>query len=186
MRAVDQPIAALLFEDGFDAIKPVWNFGKGDWKVEDGTVRGAERAEDHHQAGLAHTVKFRDGAARLVFKFDGAKAIEMALIKKDEAGARIHVGRISFTPEAIRIYAQTGMGPTTKYMLIAETPAKFVAGKWSTALIEFVGDELAVQLDTREDARGKDPLLAVEKASLTLTVGGTSGVFNDFKLWAAA
>ncbi len=178
---ISQP-GALLFLDEFNVMKPVWNSGKGDWKFEEGIARGAERAADHHKAGLAHNVKFRDGVIRLVFKFDGAKAIEAALIKTNDAKEREHVARISFGLDSIKLYAQTGMGLTTKNNLIADKPVKFVAGKWHTALIEFVGGELVVQVDTGEVARGKDELLNVDKSSLSLSVAGKAGVFDDLKL----
>lgn len=180
---ISQP-GALLFADEFTALKPVWGYGKGDWKVEDGNVRGAERAEDHHKAGLAHNVKFRDGLIRFVFKFDGAKAIEVALIKTEDK-ERIHVGRISFNSDSIKLYAQTGMGPTTTNKVIAETPVKFVVGKSNTALIELIGNELVVQLDTGEVARARHELFAAEKTQVTVSIAGSTGVFEDLKLWSA-
>ena len=175
----------LLFADDFNALKPVWGVGKGDWKIVDGTARGGERPEDKHKAGIGHKEKLRDCVIRLVFALDGAKSVEISLIKLDAAGEREHVCRVAFGAESLKLYAQTGMGQTTKNILIGEQPMKLVPGQRYTALVECVGNRLVAQVSNGAVARGTSDVLAGEKESLNLTVNGTTGVFDEVKVWNA-
>lgn len=175
----------LLFADDFNALKPVWGVGKGDWKIVDGTARGAERPDDKHKAGIGHKEKLRDCVIRLVFALDGAKSVEVSLIKLDAAREREHVCRVAFGAESLKLYAQTGMGKTTKNILIGERPMKLVPGQRYTALVECVGNRLVAQVDNGAVARGTHDVLASEKESLNLTVNGATGVFDEVKVWNA-
>ena len=175
----------LVFADDFNALKPVWGVGKGDWKIVDGTARGGERPEDKHKAGIGHKEKLRDCVIRLVFALDGAKSVEISLIKLDAAGEREHVCRVAFGAESLKLYAQTGMGQTTKNILIGEQPMKLVPGQRYTALVECVGNRLVAQVSNGAVARGTSDVLVGEKESLNLTVNGTTGVFDEVKVWNA-
>lgn len=177
---------ALLFAEEFNERKPSWTSGHGDWKIEDGTIRGAETKEQKHKAALAQNVKFRDCVIRLVFKFDGARAIDVSFVKPSRETQREHVCRLSMSLDSLKLYAQTGMAKTTKNILIAEKPLRLVGGRTYVVLIEAVGSEFVAQLDTGDVVRGSHELLAVEKTSLNLGISGSSGVIDDLKLWSAA
>ena len=174
----------LVFSDDFTDLKN-WNVGHGDWKIVDGQVRGATIPEQKHGADIGHRQIFRDGIIQLVFQFDGSRTIDLNLIKNDRAGKREHVGKVSFSLESMKLLAQTGIGPTTKNIVIAEKPIQLTAGKWHTVLIEMIGGEMAVQLDTGESVRARHELLGVEKVSFTLATNGSGARFDEIKLWKA-
>lgn len=175
----------LIFGEEFNDFGPKWHAGHGDWTFAEGHVRGATRASDHHGADYAHPQKFRDAICQLVFKFDGSKTIDFNLIKNDSAGKREHVGKIFWTTDSMKLVAQTGIGPTTKNITLVEKPAKLADGQWHTALVEMVGDEIAVQLDTGDTLRAKHELFDVEKTGVTVATNGVAALFDDFKLWKA-
>ena len=175
----------LIFAEEFDAFGAKWHAGHGDWTFEAGHARGASRAADHHGADYARNQKYRDAIFQLVFKFDGSKTIDLNLIKSDSAGKREHVGKVIWTTSSMKLLAQTGIGPTTKNTTVAEKPAKLADGQWHTALIEVIGDEIAVQLDTGDTARAKHEMFDVDKSGLTLSLNGAAGLFDDLKVWKA-
>lgn len=175
----------LIFADDFTDLKK-WHVGHGDWKSVDGHARGATIAEQHHGGDIGHNERFRDGIIQLVFQFDGSRTIDVNLIKSDSAGKREHVGKVSLALDSMKLIAQTGIGPTTKNIVIAEQPLKLTTRQWHTVLIEMIGTEMAVQLDTGEMMRARHELLGAEKVSFTLATNGSGAVFDEFKFWKAA
>ena len=174
----------LIFADDFTDLKK-WHVGHGDWKSVDGHVRGATIPEQYHGGDIGHNQRFRDGIIQVVFQFDGSRTIDVNLIKNDSAGKREHVGKVSLALDSMKLLAQTGIGPTTKNIVIEEKAIKLTAGQWHAVLIEMIGTEMAVQLDTGEMIRARHELLGAEKVSFTLATNGTGAVFDEFKFWKA-
>ncbi len=180
-----QPDGLLLVET-FAASSAKWHAGHGDWTFVDGHARGAERAADHHGADLGHSQLYRDAIFQLVFKFEGSHTIDVNFVKNDAGGKCEHVGRVTFTPTALKLLAQTDIGPTTKNIPLVEKPASLADDRWHTALIEIMGDEIAVQLDGGETGRARHEIFAVDKTGVTLATNGVAAAFDELSCWKAA
>ncbi len=65
-------------------------------------------------------------------------------------------------------------------------PTKLEAGKWYNLVVETVGEEMRVTLDSKPVAYLKSPGIGhVTKSKLEFGVGGKDGLFTDLKVWNA-
>ena len=69
----------------------------------------------------------------------------------------------------------------------ATYPMKLEAGKWYLLGIETVGEEMRVTIDGKPAAYLKSPGIGhATKSKIEFGVGGSTGWFDDLKVWNAA
>jgi len=172
-------ITEQTFDSG-DLAKP-WTVAKGDWKIADGAIVGAEKAEDKHAAVLALAQPNHDSLIRFSLQLDGAKSFALSLNH-----AKGHLFRVAITKDSISINKDRDKNdPQSKGGVLGKADAKFEPGQWVTLLVEIKGTKVAVQTDTGAKAEGSDPSLDVEKTGYRFVTTGASVRIDDLKVWSA-
>ena len=82
-----------------------WKVGVGDWKLEDGLLKGAEIPADKHAAALRRVVETENAVYELKFRFTGAaKAFHFGFDPaKGELKKKGHLFSVIVTPESWKI-----------------------------------------------------------------------------------
>jgi len=188
--AADALPKTLLTERGKELIsddfskqpdKPDWKIAKGKWVIADGALKCAEIKSDNHGGNMRRTLAFKDAVFQFDFKFDGAKALSFSI-----NDAKEHVCRAVFNPTGFRAqkddHDHDGPDKAAPFALKA---VKLNDGQWHTAVVEILGDTMAVTLDGKETSFGSNDLIATQKANFGFTVGGESAFYRNLKIWEA-
>lgn len=173
----------LLFHDKLDQQpdKKEWRQGPGDWKIENGALKGSERAADMHGAVLRHPMKFQDAIIRYEFQLNGTKATTLSV-----NDAKEHVCRVLLRPNGFsaRKDDHDHQGPDKAVDFETKT-VKISTGEWHTLVVELRGPEMVATLDGQHTAFGAHELLNCEKANFGFTVSGDSASFRNVQVWEA-
>lgn len=170
----------LMLEDALAKIDKPWTANKGDWAPCDGGVKGVERASDKHAAVIRRPLAFTDAVIEFSFRLDGAKGISFSV-----NAAKGHLCRLSISPESFQARKDDSdhAGPD-KGIPFPAAKGSLADGKWHSALIELVGEQMVCQIDGAV-SRGTAPALATPKANVGFTVSGQGACFKDLKVWKA-
>jgi hypothetical protein len=173
----------LVFSDDFpgNALDKGWTTPKGTWTVEDGMLKGVEKAEDHHAAVVRHELKIHNLIAEFSFRFDGGKTLAFSL--NNQKG---HVCRVAITPTMISL-AKDKPNPNSpeKGEAIAKEKTDLKSGEWHTMLVTVCGKHMAVSLDGKHLAGGENEGVDVEKTSFGFPVLGDGASIKQVKIWDA-
>jgi hypothetical protein len=134
----------LLFQDKFDQQpdKKDWRYGPGDWKIESGSLQGAERPADMHGAVLRHAMKFRDAILRYEFQLNGATATTLSV-----NDAKEHVCRVLLRPNGITARKDDHDHKGPDMSVDFETKqVKIGKGEWHVLVVELKGAEMVATL----------------------------------------
>ena len=157
-----------------------WHKGQGDWKLEDGQLRGAEVPADKHHAYASRKIADTNVVIQFTFKLDGAGWCGGFFDGKE------HVAALSLGADTFRIRRMSGIGPTSKSTEIDSNKLKLNDGAWHTAVWEIYGDEMVATIDDNAMALAKAEGLSMERQHLELnTAGGGAALFKDVKVWKA-
>jgi hypothetical protein len=172
----------LLWEEKFEGSEfpKDWYKGKGNWVVENGSLKGAELPADAHQAYTSRKVTEINAIIQFSFKLDGAKGMGAFFDGKE------HVSALSFGPDAFSIRKMSGIGPTTKSSEIDSTKMKLNDGAWHSVVWEIYGDEMVAAIDDQQMVLAKADGLSSDRSHLELNTGGGQwALFKDVKVWKA-
>ena len=172
----------LLWEERFEGseLPKDWNKGKGNWVVENGTLKGAELPADAHHAYSSRKVTDANSIIQFSFKLDGAKWMGGFFDGKE------HVSALSLNPDSFAIKKMSGIGPTSKSTEIDTTRTKLNDGAWHTVVWEVYGDEMVATIDDKEMVLAKAEGLSSDRSHLELNTGGGQwALFKDVKVWKA-
>jgi hypothetical protein len=186
------------------------------FEFENGVLKGTQtRAKEEtvngkvitaHAAVHGLEVPTRDSVVEAKIKFDGATMIDVEFDDRQYKGAHYgHLCRAQVRLNGVTliderdgnmrndIYAMNKdpqKKEERKKLLVGRQvtfPAKLEPGKWYTLVVETVGDEMRVTIDGKPAGYLKSSGIAHEtKSKIELGVGGTSGSFDDIKVWNAA
>jgi hypothetical protein len=157
-----------------------WHKGQGDWKVEEGLLRGAEKPADKHHAYASRKVAEPNAILQFAFKLDGAAWLGGFFDGKE------HVAALQLSADTFRVRRMSGIGPTTKSTEIDSTKHKLNDGAWHTVVWEIYGDEMVATVDDTAMVLARAEGLSLERKHLELnTGGGPSALFKDVKVWKA-
>lgn len=173
---------ALLWHETFagTAWPKDWHKGQGEWKLEDGQLRGAEVPADKHHAYASRKVAEKNVVIQFTFKLDGAGWLGGFFDGKE------HVAALSLGAEAFRIRRMSGIGPTSKSTEIDSAKLKLNDGAWHTVVWEIHGEEMVATVDDSAMVLARAGGLSMERLHLELnTAGGGSALFKDVKVWKA-
>lgn len=173
----------LLFSDDFagDAPKPEWGQLKGKWAVANGALRGSEVETDNHAAVTRNRFDYRNAVFQFTFKLDGCKTASLSLNNQEG-----HVGRVILTPKDFTVQRDKPNKKTdAKAAKLDTQEAKLGDGQWHTLVVEVVGDRMLAKLDDKIVAFGEHAGLDVEKKDFGFTVGGSSLLVKNVRVWEA-
>jgi hypothetical protein len=172
----------LLSEDfPSNALDKAWTTPKGTWTVEDGVLKGVEKAEDHHPAVVRHLLKAHDLIGEFSFRFNGSKLLGFSL--NNQKG---HVCRVSITPAMISLQKdKPNEKSTEKGEVLAKEKVDLKPGEWHTMLVTICGKEMSVQLDGKQLASGANDAVDVDKTSLAFPTAGAGASIKQVRVWEA-
>jgi hypothetical protein len=171
----------VLYQNKFDTSpEATWQAAKGDWKIANGVLRGAELVADKHGAVIRLQEQIPDFVIDTEFKFEGGKSISLSI-----NAVKDHMARILITPKAVTIRKDDNDhdGPD-KVVVFAVFPIDWQNGTWHRIHLEMVDDTLLAKVDDLV-AWGSAPLFKEQKANPGLTVAGQSADFRNFSIHAA-
>ena len=172
----------LLSEDfPGSALDKAWLTPKGTWTVEDGVLKGVEKAEDHHPAVVRHTLMAHNLIGEFSFRFDGGKALGFSL--NNQKG---HVCRVTITPMLITLQKdKPNEKSTEKGEVIAKEKVNLQSGEWHAMVVTVCGKDMSVVLDGKDLASGSNDAVDADKTSLGFPIAGAGASIKQVRIWEA-
>jgi hypothetical protein len=173
----------ILLSEDFpgSALDKAWATPKGTWQVEDGVLKGVEKAEDNHPAVVRHELKTHDLIGEFAFRFDGGKMLGFSL--NNQKG---HVCRVTITPALITLQKdKPSKDSADKPAMLAKEKVELRPGEWHTMLVIVCGKEMAVTLDGKQLASGSNDGVDVDKTSLAFPTTGDGTSIKQVRVWEA-
>jgi hypothetical protein len=195
----------LLFSDDFERT------GLGKWKViipgfqvADGALVATQDRADHGSVGRVY-LPMKDVILSFRFKLDGSPRFNVVFDDKNHKDSHAgHICRVAFAGKQIRLGDdKEGIMRNDIFAMRRDPKRKAAAdkllkgrgsnvkadlkqGRWYSATIEIVGDQMRVSLDGKAIGWLKSPGLAhPTKESVHFTVNGKRTLFDDVKIWRA-
>jgi len=159
-----------------------------------------------HAAVHGLEIPTRDSVVETKIRFDGATMIDVEFDDRQYKGAHYgHLCRAQVRLNGVTLIDERdgnmrndiyemkkdpARKEEVKKLLAGRSatfPAKLEPGKWYTLVVETVGEEMRVTIDGKPAGYLKSSGIAHEtKSKIELGVQGTSGSFDDLKVWNAA
>jgi len=176
---------ALALEENFDASAELptgFKVAKGDWKIVDGSLIGAELEADHHAAALSFGPKNTDSEIRFRFRLDGADFFHVSLNH-----AKGHLFRVIFDPTTgVSINKDKDKkDPDSKPIKLGARKGPISQGEWHNVVIKISGKNVSAKIDDGQAVDVSHPELATEKTGYRLIVKGSYVAVDDIKISAA-
>ena len=171
----------VLVSDDFTGpeLQQPWKAAKGDWKIANGVLTGAELPADMHAAVIRRPLKFKNAAFEIPFQLNGAKTIHLSI--NDKAG---HLCRVTIDPKGFVLKRDKPNAKSdVKPVVIARHDMTFEKGKWYTLQVELSGTKLTARIGNDHVASGENPDLGGEKLDIGLPVSGQSAAFKYVHGW---
>jgi hypothetical protein len=173
--------AELLFAEEFKASgldTNRWSAAKGEWSLENGSLKGAELAADQHAGVVRCDTPMRDMIVQFDFRFDGGKTFSLSL--NDPSG---HNSRVVVTPTDFIARKDLDKKDFRSFSaVLGECAADLATGR-HTMLVEYCGPEMLARLDDQTFVLGSHPGIDVERNTLGFTVSGDGVFFDNIKVW---
>ena len=158
------------------ALSEKWKAAKGDWKVEDGKLKGAELAADKHAAVISFLAPHTDSKVSFSFQFAGSKDFHLSFNH-----AKGHLFRVTVSESKVVILTDKDKkDPASKSEMLCQKEAAFEQGKSYTMTCETKGETVKVSIAGGLELTGAHPSLALEKTGYRLVVRGDGVLFDDF------
>ncbi len=171
----------LLFAEEFEANgldTNRWSAAKGEWSLENGALKGAELAKDHHAGVVRTDTPLRDMIVQFDFRFDGGNSFSLSL--NDPTG---HNSRVVVTPTDFIARKDLDKRDFRSFSaVLGECAAELASGR-HTMLVEYCGPEMLARLDDRTFVLGSHPGIDVERSTMGFTVSGDGICFDNIKVW---
>lgn len=173
--------APIVNEDfsGADAIAK-WRLGKGLWTVSAGVLKGLEKPEDKHAAGLACQRKYHDAVIHFRFQFAGPASNSATLLLRNQFG---NLCRVIVTPQLLTIQRDRPNLPkdnAEKTQLLGKAAVKLHQRTWYDMTAVVKGTEFAVTLHHHATLKGSHPALDVDKTEIEfMSSGEEAALFDD-------
>ncbi len=174
----------LVVEDSFDRAQLGKGFAavKGDWKIDGGSLTGAEKASDKHAAVLNYARPNTDSIVALRFQFDGASTFHLSFNH-----AKGHLFRVVVNPDGLVLQKDKDKkDPKSKTVSMAKAEGKFESGHWHSMLVEVHGDQVIARTDNGLKVAGSHSDFLTQKPNYRFIVRGKSIKLDDLKIWETA
>ncbi len=171
----------VLVSDDFTGpeLQKPWKSLKGEWKISNGVLTGAELAADKHAAVIRRPVKFTNAAFEIPFQLNGAKTIHLSI--NDKVG---HLCRVSIDPKGFVLRRdQPNAKSEVKAAVLGRHNMTIESGKWYTLKVELSGTKFTASIGDGHVVNAEHPDLGGEKIDIGLPVGGQSASFKYVHAW---
>ncbi|MDG1875388.1 MAG: hypothetical protein P8J27_15855 [Mariniblastus sp.] len=183
--AVEDPLLCvkgkLVLHETFsgEKIDARWSAAKGDWKVADGSLQGAELKADNHSAVIRTDIEFTSAAViAFDFKFEGGTVIHCSFNGKG------HICRATLTPQGYTLKGEkVKKDPQDKSVTVGQVQQTFVPGKWYTMQIDMAGKEFVARVGDGPVAFGSHEKIARDKNNFGFPMAGASSQLDNIKVW---
>lgn len=169
------------FEEAFDSasLAPAWEIKKGTWQVQDESLTGKEKSEDHHAAVLFLNKPLHDASIRFSFKLDGAKGLALSYNT-----AKGHLFRCNIHANGVTLSRDPDKSnPASRASEMAKASANFEKGSWHTVIVSIEGDKVTLRTDNGVKLEASDPGINVDKTGYRFVTTGESVALDDVKIW---
>jgi len=172
----------LIFSDDFNTFNTNhWERVKGEWSVENGTLRGAEiPAQKHNGVIRAAVPPFKDCAIRFDLCFDGCSQVMFRIMDEKEYVVRIHITTNSF----VAYKDDHDHDGPDKAIMLAKAKVSFDLHQWKPVLIEIADGVMTTTIDG-VTIKGTNDLFKVEKSKIGFRAYGSAFHIKNIKVWSA-
>lgn len=151
-----------------------WSSLKGEWKVVDGALVGAELAADKHAAVFSIPDRHMDSVLRFRFRIDGAKGFHLSYNHP-----KGHLFRIRYADGTASLATDKDKkDPASKAETLATAAVSGKPGDWIEVTCEAQGNQVKVRFGGAV-LEGTHESLAKEKTGYRFVVQGDSVAFDD-------
>ncbi|MEP3478107.1 MAG: family 16 glycoside hydrolase [Fuerstiella sp.] len=173
--------------DGKSLDAKTWKVGVGEWKIEDGVLKGAEVPADKHAAALRRIVETQNAVYELKFRFTGnAKAFHLGFDPaKGELDKKGHLFSVIVTPESWKImkHADKNDPKANPNKNLVVSQKAFAVNQWYSLRITTWGPYVTAKIDGDEVLKTSDPTFSVRKPTLVFRCLGDGVQVSDLKVY---
>ncbi|MDA7920609.1 hypothetical protein N9B73_02535 [Verrucomicrobiales bacterium] len=161
-----------------DALSPSWAAAKGDWKIEDGKLSGAELESDKHAAVLTYKAPHHDATGEIKFQLNGSTGFHLSFNHP-----KGHLFRIIVSEKSASLRTDKDKkDPESKSINLNTVEGTFEQGKTYTMNFAMKGDTASFEFDNGVKVEGSHELLKMEKTGYRLIIKGEGVLFDDFAI----
>mgnify|MGYP003634420808 CR=1 FL=1 len=150
---------------------------KGEWKVVDGALYGAELESDHHGAVATITESHKDSVISFRFQVNGAKSFGLSYNHPAGHLFRVKIG----AGQASLSLDKDKKDPESKAVNFDSKEFTAAAGEWVEMSCLIEGENVVVTCGD-VTLKGSHPKLAMEKTGYRFVVAGSSVLIDDIKI----
>ena len=151
-----------------------WTGLKGDWKVVEGALVGAELESDEHAAVLSIPDVHKDSTIRFRFRMDGAKGFHLSYNHP-----KGHLFRVTLVGDVLTLAMDKDKkDPASKAEVLGKETLTLKPGEWTEMSCAVTGDTAKVTCGGKT-LSGTHANLAKEKTGYRFVVMGASVGFDD-------
>ncbi|HQW30063.1 MAG: hypothetical protein KA152_12215 [Verrucomicrobiales bacterium] len=151
-----------------------WAGMKGEWKVVDGALVGAELESDEHAAVFSIPDPHKDSTISFRFRLDGAKGFNLSYNHP-----KGHLFRVTLVGDVLTLAMDKDKkDPASKAEVLGKETLTLKPGEWTEMSCSLTGDTAKVTCGGKTIS-GTHANLAKEKTGYRLVVQGASVGFDD-------
>ncbi len=154
-----------------------WRLGKGLWSVADGVLRGAEKPEDKHAAGLACPLTYHNADIRFRFRFEGGSSA--VLLLRNKFG---NVCRVIISPSSLTLQKDRPNSPKDtpeKTQILGKVEARLELGVWYAVQASVSGANFKAEVEGQPPLVGSHSAIDVDKTEVEFLASGDAILFDD-------
>ncbi len=158
------------------ALSKSWAAAKGDWKIEDGKLSGAELKSDKHAAVLTYKAPHHNATGEIKFQLNGSKGFHLSFNHP-----KGHLFRVAVSEKSVSLRTDKDKkDPASKVINLETVAGTFEQGKTYTMKFAIAGDTASFEFDNGVKVEGSNELLKMPKTGYRLIVMGEGVLFDDF------
>ncbi len=172
--AADPAPATSTTDFASETLPESWKGLKGEWKVVDGALQGAELESDKHAAVFSIPDPHKDSTISFRFRLDGAKGFHLSYNH-----SKGHLFRVALGAGVVSLAMDKDKkDPASKGEILGKEEFTPTAGEWYTMTCSVEGDTAKVTCGDVTLA-GTHAGLVKEKTGYRFVVQGASVAFDD-------
>ncbi|MDF1737971.1 MAG: hypothetical protein P1U86_02335 [Verrucomicrobiales bacterium] len=167
-----------VIKDDFsgESLSGSWAAVKGDWKIEDGMLSGAELESDKHAAVLNYSAPHNSNDGEIKFQLNGSKEFHLSFNHP-----KGHLYRVIVKEDGVSLRTDKDKkDPASKAINLETVKGAFEQGKTYTMRFKVADGTATAEFDNGLKVTGTHELLKKKKTGYRLIIKGDGVLFDDF------
>lgn len=159
-----------------ESLSGSWVAVKGDWKIQDGMLSGAELESDKHAAVLNYSAPHNSNDGEIKFQLNGSREFHLSFNHP-----KGHLYRVVVKEGSVSLRTDKDKkDPASRAINLETVKGTFEQGRTYTMSFKVADGTATVEFDNGLKVTGTHELLKKEKTGYRLIIKGDGVLFDDF------